>query len=120
MVYTSHAGKHRKPVSYFWLSNRNVNVKFLFLVVIHEIWLIHTNIYIRVLGNQAGENGVFIVWGNAQESSTEVSRDILSFTYNHDVFHVHLDIAVLPSNDTNNNHDLLCMSSIEIGNLCFY
>ena len=77
-------------------------------------------IYVRVLGNQAGENGVFIVWGNAQESSTEVSRDILSFTYNHDVFHVHLDIDVLPSNDTNNNYDLLSMSSIEIGNLDLY
>ena len=77
-------------------------------------------IYVRVLGNQAGENGVFMVWGNAQESSKEVSRDILSFTYNHDVFHVHLDIDVLASNDTNNNHDLLSMSNIEIGSLSFY
>ena len=76
--------------------------------------------YIRVLGNQAGENGVFIVWGNAQESSTEVARDILSFTYNHDVFHVHLDIDVFSSSDPNNNHDMLFMSSIEIGNLGFY
>ena len=77
-------------------------------------------IYVRVLGNQAGENGVFMVWGNAQEASTEVSTDILSFTYNHDVFHVHLDIDVFPSNDTNNNYDLPCMSSIEIGILIFY
>ena len=69
---------------------------------------------IRILSNEAEENGVFIVWGNSQEwTKNDVSRDILSFTYNCDVFHAYLDIQT--TQNTDNYSDALGSSTLEIG-----
>ena len=70
--------------------------------------------WIRILSNEADENGVFLIWGNSQECTNDVSRDILSFTYNYDVFHVYLDIQTIPNSA--NYSDAVSLSHLEIGN----
>ena len=72
----------------------------------------------RILSKQADENGVFLVWGNAQEWSNDGSRDTLSFTYNCDVFHVYLDIETII--DLRDNSDLISKSCLEIGTFNLY
>ena len=69
---------------------------------------------IRILSDQAEENGVFLVWGNAKEHNNDGPRDILSFTYNYGVFHVYLDIQTMPR--SNNCSDVGPLSYLEIGN----
>ena len=34
------------------------------------------------------EDGVFLVWGNEQGNNDSESSDILSFTYNRNIFHL--------------------------------
>ena len=67
--------------------------------------------FIRILGSQAEEDGIFIVWGNAQKWNNDV--EILSFTCNGDVFHVYLDIQSMPSS-TSNTYSM-SMPYLEIG-----
>lgn len=52
---------------------------------------------IRMLRYRIGENGIFLVWGNDQCINHSGPRDILSFTYNWNVYHVHLEIKSMPS-----------------------
>ena len=52
---------------------------------------------IRMLRYRIGENGIFVVWGNDQCINHSGPRDILSFTYNWNVYHVHLEIKSMPS-----------------------
>ena len=45
-----------------------------------------------MLSYRIGENGIFLVWENDQCKNHSGSKDILSFTYNWNVYHVHLEI----------------------------
>ena len=42
------------------------------------------------------EDGVFLVWGNEQRKNASASSDILSFTYNRNIFHVYLEVQSIP------------------------
>ena len=43
------------------------------------------------------ENGTFLVWGNANCKKKVALGNILSFTYNCNVFHVHLEMHLVPN-----------------------
>ena len=43
------------------------------------------------------ENGTFLVWGNANCKKNVALGNKLSFTYNCSVFHVHLEMHLVPN-----------------------
>ena len=50
-----------------------------------------------MLSYRIEENGIFLVWENDQCINHSGPRDILSFTYNWNVYHVRLEIKLVPN-----------------------
>lgn len=67
-----------------------------------------------MLNDRLEENGIFLVWGNTQCKNHSDTKDVLSFTYNRNVYHVHLEIKLVP-NEYEKISDIRNLCYLEIG-----